>query len=129
MFKKAFMPLTNDVPLAGMTSTVGSPSAAEYPAGWSSTEANTAARTTEMKVKNAERVATLDSVLNVRGSEKHQEMMATTSENTTVHTAPLDIVFKYSAPTTQCRPWMKVLFRRNMTAVAHHAILESQNRY
>jgi hypothetical protein len=117
------------VPLAGMTSTMGSPSAGVYPAGWSSTAANTAARMTEMKVKNAERVATLDSVLNVRGSEKIQEMIATMNEKTTVHTAPLDIVFKYSAPTTQCRPWMKVLFRRNMTAVAHHAILESQNRY
>ena len=104
MFKKAFMPWTNDVPLTGTASTVGSPRAGVYPAGWSSTPANTAARTTETKVKNAERVATLDKVLNVRGSEKHQEIMATIIEKTIVHTAPFDIVFKYSAPTTQCRP-------------------------
>lgn len=84
---------------------------------------------TETKVKNADRVATLDKVLKVRGNEKKNEMMATMAEKATVQIAPLDIVFRYSAPTTQCRPWMNVLFRRNMTAVAHQAILESQNRY
>src|SRR4051812_35335847 len=98
------MPLTKVVPLGGMARKIGSPSAGVYPLGWSSTPAKTAARMTEMKVKNADKVATLDRVLNVRGSEKIHEMMATISENTTVQTAPLDIVFRYSAPTTQCRP-------------------------
>lgn len=129
MFKNAFIPCTNVVPLAGMASTIGFPLAGVYFAGWSSIPAKMHAKMTETKVKKADRVATLDNVLNVRGNEKKNEIMATIAENATVHTAPFDIVLRYSAPTTQCRPWMKVLFRRNMTAVAHQAILESQNRY
>jgi hypothetical protein len=87
------------------------------------------AKRTETKVKKAETVAMWARVPNVRGKEQKNEAIATIREKTTVQTAPPDMVLRYSAPTTQCRPWMKVLFRRNMTAVPHQAILESQNKY
>lgn len=66
------------------------------------------ANRTDMKVVNAENVATLDSALKVRGREKIKEMMAVITENTMVHLECPVIVLRYSAPTRQCSPWDEV---------------------
>ena len=76
---------------------------------------------TETKVKKAENVAIVASALNVRGSEQNQETTATIALKPMVQSPWLDMVFKYLAPVRQWKPIMKVLFRRNMTAVKYHA--------
>jgi hypothetical protein len=63
------------------------------------------ANITEMKVKSAEKVATLDSVLKVRGSEKTKDTTAVMKENVMVHVPWLEIVLSHSAPTKQCKPY------------------------
>lgn len=57
-----------------------------------------------MKVVRAEKVATFDRVLKVRGSEKIRDTMAVTKEKTIEHVGWPVTVFKYSAPTRQCKP-------------------------
>jgi len=59
------------------------------------------ASSTEIKVKNADQSASLANALKVRGSEQTKDIIAMINENTTVHTAPLVMVFKYLAPTKQ----------------------------
>lgn len=44
-----------------------------------------AARRTEMKVKKADAVASLESALKVRGKEQNQQMMVAMTAKTTVH--------------------------------------------
>ena len=70
------------------------------------------ARSTEIKVKNAEAVPSFDSILNVRGRENTQEMTNMTTLKLTVRQAMLlsaaVIVFKYLAPTRTCRPYYEV---------------------
>lgn len=51
-----------------------------------------------MKVKNAERVASLERVSNVLGREQTSERTAQMAEKPTVQTAPPLIVFRYLAP-------------------------------
>lgn len=58
-----------------------------------------------MKVKNAESVANLERVSNVRGSEQTQEITVMIAENEIVHREWFVIVFKYLAPTKTCRPY------------------------
>ena len=58
-----------------------------------------------MKVKKAEKVASLDRVLKVRGSEQSQESTVQMAEKPTVQTAPLDMVLRYFAPVKTWRPW------------------------
>lgn len=57
-----------------------------------------------MNVNNAEKVAILDSVLNVRGSEQTNETMAVIKEKTMVHVPWEETVLSHSAPTKQCKP-------------------------
>ena len=112
MFRKAFIPLTKPVPAAATVRTLGSPTSRPfgppvlYPAVpcLPSTPAKTAARSTEMKVKNAERVASLDRVSKVLGREHTQESTAQIAENPTVQTAPLLMVFRYFAPVKTWSP-------------------------
>lgn len=52
-----------------------------------------------MKVKSAEAVPSLESMLNVRGSEANQQMMAAITAKTTVHWLWFVIVFRYLALT------------------------------
>lgn len=59
---------------------------------------------TEMNVVNADRVATLDRALKVRGREQISEMIAVTSEKIMVQAPWPLIVLRYSAPTKQCKP-------------------------
>lgn len=66
--------------------------------------AKMAARRTEMNVKNAERVASFDRVLNVLGSEQTKEMTAKMAEKPTVHMLWPVIVLRYLAPTKTWRP-------------------------
>lgn len=63
-----------------------------------STPAKTAARSTEINVKNADKVASFESVSNVLGKEQKNEMIAVIAENPTVQISWLVIVFKYLAP-------------------------------
>lgn len=81
-------------------------------------------------MKTAEAVARRERAAKVRGSEHSHETRATARPNTTVRhgtgeeepaAAAPAVVLRYLAPTRRCTPWMKVLFRMNMTAVAHHA--------
>ena len=58
-----------------------------------------------MKVKNAEKVAILDRVLKVLGSEQTQESTVQMAEKPTVQTALLDMVLRYFAPVKTWRPW------------------------
>lgn len=51
-----------------------------------------------MKVKNADRVASLERVSNVLGREQKNERTAQIAEKPTVQTALLLIVFRYLAP-------------------------------
>ena len=67
--------------------------------------AKMAARRTEMKVKKAEKVASLDRALKVLGSEQSQERTVQMAEKPTVQTAPLDMVLRYFAPVRTWRPW------------------------
>ena len=64
-----------------------------------------AARRTEIKVKKADSVASLERVSKVRGSEHTHDRIAQIAENPTVQTAPLVIVFKYLAPVKTWRPY------------------------
>jgi len=103
------MPDTKVVPAIGIAVTMGFPPTAafgfgSYPAGWGSIAAKIVARSTEMKVKKAERVAAIDSVSNVRGNEKTQEITAATTVQTMVQVPPPVIVLRYFAPTKQWRP-------------------------
>jgi hypothetical protein len=84
MFMKAFIPRTKLVPLAGIARTVGSPSLG-YPAGLPSAPEKAAAKMTEMKVNNAEKVAILASPLKVRGIEAANEMTAVMAAKPIVH--------------------------------------------
>ena len=91
MFKKALSPSTNVVVAAGTTRTIGFPLIAAVgskvkPAGCASIPAKIAARRTEMKVKKAEAVASLESVSNVRGKEQIQEMTVMMAEKPIVQT-------------------------------------------
>lgn len=81
---------------------------------------------TEMKVKKADAVPKMARVLNVRGSDAKKDTTATMALKPIVQRPWPVMVFKYLAPVRQCRPWMKVLFRMNMKAVAHHAHLWPQ---
>ena len=58
-----------------------------------------------MKVKKAEKVAILDRVLKVLGSEQTQESTVQMAEKPTVQTALLDMVLRYFAPVKTWRPW------------------------
>lgn len=121
IFKNAFMPATNETPFTGIAVTVGSPISTVYPAGCSSIPAKIAAKSTEMKVKNADAVPSLERVEKVRGMEKKKQITAEMTEKMTVHMLWLVIVLRYLAEVRTWRPWMKVLLRRNITAVAHQA--------
>lgn len=66
--------------------------------------AKMAARSTEMKVKNAEAVASRESALKVRGSEQNQQIIVAITANTTVHWLWFVMVFKYLALTRTWRP-------------------------
>lgn len=66
------------------------------------------ANRTEMNVASAEKVATLDSVLNVRGIEQIKDTTAVMTENTMVQTPPPETVLRYWAPTKQCKPYNSV---------------------
>jgi predicted regulator of amino acid metabolism with ACT domain len=88
-----------------------------YPAGFWPIPEKIAAKMTEMKVKRAEKVATFAKVEKVLGSEAKNEIAAVMAENPIVQSPWPVIVFHHLAPTRQCRPIMKVLFRMNMTAV------------
>ncbi len=70
--------------------------------------ANIAASKTETKVKNADMVAILERVENVRGSEQKKEMTAMMTEKPTVHTLWLVMVFRYFAPVKTWRPCLKI---------------------
>jgi len=107
MFMKAFMAATYPVLAAGTASTMGSigPLAIGYPFGCASMPAKIVASMTEIKVNTAEAVAPLDSALKVRGSEHTHDMHATMAEKPMVHIEWLVMVFKYLAPTKQCRPY------------------------
>lgn len=74
-----------------------------------------------MKVVKALILASLARVLNVRGKEQKNETTAMMALKPMVQTPWFVIVFRYFEPTRQWKPWMKVLFRMNMTAVAHQA--------
>jgi hypothetical protein len=74
---------------------------------------------TEINVKNAEAAASFESVSKVRGSEQSQLITAAIALKPTVQMLPPVMVFKYFAPVRTWNPWMKVLLRRNMTAVNH----------
>ena len=63
-----------------------------------------AARITETNVKNADKLATLDKVLKVRGSEKTSEMAAVTTTHTMLQVGWPATVLRYVAPVKQCRP-------------------------
>ena len=88
------MPATKPVPAAATVKTLGSPVSnpllpppgESYPATpcLPSTPAKIAARSTEMKVKKADNVASLDRVSNVRGNEHTKESTAQIAENPTV---------------------------------------------
>lgn len=99
------MPDTKVVPTAGTMRTSGLPpiftpflltwfGSGVKPAGCSSTPAKIAARMTLTKVKKAERVASLERVSKVRGSEQTNEMSAPMAAKPTVQTAWVLIVFK-----------------------------------
>jgi len=62
------------------------------------------ARSTEMKVKKAERSASVERPANVRGNEQIQQIMAETMEKTTVHWLWFVMVLRYFAVTRTCRP-------------------------
>lgn len=66
--------------------------------------AKTAAKKTEIKVKKADKVASLESVSDVLGKEHKKDINAMIAENAAVHNPPLLIVFKYLAPIKTCRP-------------------------
>ena len=106
MFKNAFIPLMNVVPAAGTTSTVGSPTRRPlfppvlYPAGWASIPAKIAARTTEMNVKRADRVASFERVSKVLGKEQKKHTTPMMAAKPTVHSPPPVMVLRYSAPTS-----------------------------
>jgi hypothetical protein len=100
MFMKAFMPATKVVPAAGIAYTVGSPNLG-YPFGWASIPAKMVASNTEMKVKNAERVASFASVSKVLGREQTKDTTAIIAEKPIVQTVLLVIVLRYFAPTRQ----------------------------
>lgn len=121
MFMKAFMPATYPVPLRGMARTCGGPYLGQPAPGWSSIPAKIVASRTDTKVKKADPAANLASVLKVRGKEQIQEMTATIALKPTVHMLWFVMVLRYFEPVKQWKPWMKVLFKMNMTAVNHHA--------
>ena len=84
------------------------------------------ARRTETKVNRADTVASLARALKVRGKEHKNWMTAMMAAKPTVQTPGfvavwLEMVFRYSAPTRQWKPWMKVLLSRNMKPVKYHA--------
>lgn len=62
------------------------------------------ARMTDTKVKIADKVAALDNPLNVRGRENTSDTMAVTNDQMIVHAPWPVIVFRYLAPTKQCKP-------------------------
>lgn len=59
---------------------------------------------TEMNVKSAENVATLDRASNVRGSEQIHETIPVTTEKTIVQVPWLLMVLSHSAPIKMCTP-------------------------
>ena len=73
--------------------------------------AKMAARRTEMKVKKADAVPSLERVEKVRGVEKKKQIMAEMREKTTVHWLWFVMVLRYLAEVRTWRPWMKVLLR------------------
>lgn len=99
------LPPTDSTPVSDVNNGRGS-----KPAGCFCAPENAAARRTEMNVKKAENTPSLDSVLNVLGSEQSQQTRATMMPKLTVrHATPGSVpvmVLRYSAPTTTCRPWM-----------------------
>jgi len=98
MFKKAFIPRTNEVPATGIAVTIGFPlgtgspvfgltafGSGLYPKGWASSPEKMAASRTEMNVKNADAVANFERALNVLGREHTQQMIVATTAKTMVH--------------------------------------------
>lgn len=81
------------------------------------------ASNTEMKVKNAEKVAALDRLLNVRGNEKTKEITAVTTDHTMVQVPPFVIVLRYFAPTRQWRPWKSLEYDRKIISTHKAAYL------
>ena len=77
------------------------------------------ASSTEMNVKNADAVASLESVSKVLGNEEIKEMIVMIAEKPIVHIEWFVMVFKYFAPVRTWRPWINVLFKRNIAAVAY----------
>lgn len=59
----------------------------------------------EINVNRAEPAPSLESALNVRGSDANQQTIAVMNAKAIVHTEWSVIVFKYSAPTRQCSPY------------------------
>jgi len=92
------------VPGRGNAVTTGSPREGEYPKGCGSMPEKIVARSTEMKVKKAERSASVERPANVRGNEQIQQIMAETMEKTTVHWLWFVMVLRYFAVTRTCRP-------------------------
>lgn len=79
------------------------------------------ASSTEMNVKKAEAVPSKARVLKVRGIEAKKHITATIALNPMVQTECPVMVLRYFAPVKTCRPWMNVLFSKNMIAVRYHA--------
>lgn len=75
MFMNAFIPDTKLVPAIGTASTSTAPYSGQ-PLGCASIPAKMAAKTTEMKVKNADPVPIMARVLNVRGIEQMNAIVA-----------------------------------------------------
>ena len=86
------------------------------------------ARITDMNVVNALTAASLARVSNVWGSEQKNETTAMIALKPMVQRPWLVMVLRYLAPTKQWKPWIIVLFKRNMTAVAHQAQRWPQNK-
>lgn len=79
------------------------------------------ARMTEINVKIALPSASLLRPEKVLGKEQAKHMTAAMMLNTTVHCECPVMVFSHFAVTKTWRPWMNVLFRMNIVAVAYHA--------
>jgi len=64
---------------------------------------------TETKVKNAERVASLERASKVRGREHMNDITAITAEKPTVQISWLVIVLRYLAPVRTWRAWLRLV--------------------
>lgn len=120
------MPAAKVVPEGGVRRhTTGVPS---NPAGWFWIPAKIMHSTTAINIVTAEIVARTVIPAKVLGMEKIKQIMVVTTPNTTEHAPWLEMELRYLLPTKTWRPWMKVLFRRNMMPVTHQAHFLPQNR-